>query len=197
MLGSLLGALELAEQRLGEQHLAETTRMLGLCRSNAMRAVALVQRLLAFSRQRTLTPQAVDVRCLVADMHDLIRSSTGPHIDFQDRTLAAQWSIRIDPQQLENTLLNLCINARDAMPLGGTLRIGCENADLAAAEAKCLGLPTGHYLHIRVEDTGVGMSSEVLQRAFEPFFTTKPLGQGTGLGLSMAYGFVRQSGGIC
>ncbi|MCO8264257.1 PAS domain-containing protein [Pseudomonas asiatica] len=194
LLGSLLGALELAEQRLGEQRLADTARMLGLGRSNAMRAAALVQRLLAFSRQQTLMPQAVDVHRLVADMHDLIRSSTGPHIDFQDRTLAAQWSIRIDPQQLENALLNLCINARDAMPLGGTLRIGCENADLAAAEAKRLDLPTGHYLHIRVEDTGVGMPSEV-QHAFEPFFTTKPLGQGTGLGLSMAYGFVRQSGG--
>lgn len=195
LLGSLLGALELAEQRLGEQRLADTARMLGLGRSNAMRAAALVQRLLAFSRQQTLMPQAVDVHRLVADMHDLIRSSTGPHIDFQDRTLAAQWSIRIDPQQLENALLNLCINARDAMPLGGTLRIGCENADLAAAEAKRLDLPTGHDLHIRVEDTGVGMPSEVLQHAFEPFFTTKPLGQGTGLGLSMAYGFVRQSGG--
>ena len=137
----------------------------------------------------------MDVQRLVADMHDLIRSSTGRHIDFQDRTLAAQWSIRIDPQQLENALLNLCINARDAMPLGGTLRIGCENADLAAAEAKRLDLPTGQYPHISVADTGMGMSSEVLQRALEPFFTTKPLGQGTGLGLSMAYGFVRQSGG--
>ncbi|WP_284380797.1 PAS domain-containing sensor histidine kinase [Pseudomonas putida] len=195
LLGSLLGALELAEQRLGQQRFAETARMLELSRSNALRAAALVQRLLAFSRQQTLVPQAVDVQHLVADMHDLIRSSTGPHIDFQDQTLAAQWSILIDPQQLENALLNLCINARDAMPLGGTLHIGCENADLAAADAKHLGLPTGRYLHIRVEDTGLGMSSAVLERALEPFFTTKPLGQGTGLGLSMAYGFVRQSGG--
>ncbi|MEG8201846.1 PAS domain-containing protein [Pseudomonas sp. 5FOS] len=195
LLGSLLGALELAEQRLGQQRFAETARMLELSRSNALRAAALVQRLLAFSRQQMLVPQAVDVQRLVADMHDLIRSSTGPHIDFQDQTLAAQWSILIDPQQLENALLNLCINARDAMPLGGTLRIGCENANLSAAEAKRLGLPTGHYLHIRVEDTGLGMSSAVRERALEPFFTTKPLGQGTGLGLSMAYGFVRQSGG--
>ncbi|WP_087501781.1 PAS domain-containing sensor histidine kinase [Pseudomonas sp. SID14000] len=195
LLGSLLGALELAEQRLGQQRLADTARMLELSRNNALRATALVQRLLAFSRQQTLVPQALDVQRLVADMHDLIRSSIGPHIDFQDQTLAAQWSIRVDPQQLENALLNLCINARDAMPLGGTLRIGCENADLAAAEAKHLELPAGRYLHISVEDTGAGMSSAVLQRALEPFFTTKPLGQGTGLGLSMAYGFVRQSGG--
>lgn len=195
LLGSLLGALELAEQRLGQQRLADTARMLELSRTNALRAAALVQRLLAFSRQQTLVPQAVDVQHLVANMHDLIRSSIGPHIDFQDQTLAAQWAIRIDPQQLENALLNLCINARDAMPLGGTLRIGCENADLAAAEAGRLDLPTGHYLHIRVEDTGMGMPSAVLERALDPFFTTKPLGKGTGLGLSMTYGFVRQSGG--
>lgn len=195
LLGSLLGSLELAEQRLGQQRLADTARMLELGRSNALRAAALVQRLQAFSRQQTLMPQAVDVQRLVADMHDLIRSSIGPHIDFQDQTQAAQWSICIDPQQLENALLNLCINARDAMPLGGTLRIGCENADFAPAEAKRLDLSAGHYLHIRVEDTGVGMSSAVQEHALEPFFTTKPLGQGTGLGLSMAYGFVRQSGG--
>ena len=195
LLGSLLGILELAEQRLGQQRFADTARMLELGRSNALRAAALVQRLRAFSRQQTLMPQAVDVQRLVADMHDLIRSSTGPHIDFQDQTQAAQWSICIDPLQLENALLNLCINARDAMPLGGTLRISCENADFAPTEAKRLDLPMGDYLHIRVEDTGVGMSSAVQEHALEPFFTTKPLGQGTGLGLSMAYGFVRQSGG--
>ncbi len=195
LLGSLLGALELAEQRLAQQRLADTARMLELGRGNALRAAALVQRLLAFSRQQTLVPQPADVQRLVAGMHDLIRSSTGPHIDFRDQTLATQWPIRIDPQQLENALLNLCINARDAMPLGGTLSIGCENAEVAAAEANRLALPAGRYLHIRVEDTGKGMSNAVLQRALEPFFTTKPLGQGTGLGLSMVYGFVRQSAG--
>ncbi|MNM86169.1 Blue-light-activated protein [compost metagenome] len=195
LLGSLLGALELAEQRLGQQRLADTARLLELSRSNALRAAALVQRLLAFSRQQTLLPQAVDVQHLVAGMHDLIRSSTGRHIDFQDVTLSAQWAIRIDPQQLENALLNLCINARDAMPLGGTLCIGCANTEVDTVEAKRLDLSAGHYLHIHVQDTGMGMPEEVMHRALEPFFTTKPLGQGTGLGLSMAYGFVRQSGG--
>ncbi|QJQ21099.1 PAS domain-containing protein [Pseudomonas sp. SK] len=195
LLGSLLGSLELAGQRLGQQRLADTARMLELSRNNVLRATALVQHLLAFSRQQTLVPQAVDVHQLIADMHDLIRSSTGPHIEFQDQTLAEQWPIRIDPQQLESVLLNLCINARDAMPRGGNLRISCANVDVAAAEAKRLDLPPGHYLHIAVEDNGLGMPSAVLQRALEPFFTTKPLGQGTGLGLSMAYGFARQSGG--
>ncbi|MFV3289785.1 ATP-binding protein [Pseudomonas sp. NY11955] len=195
LLGSLLGALELAEQRLGEQRHADTARLLELCRSNTLRAAALVQRLLAFSRQQTLMPQPVDVQCLVAGMHDLIVSSTGPHIDFHDQTQIGQWPIRIDPQQLENALLNLCINARDAMPLGGTLSIASADSDLAMAEAGHLDLPAGRYLHICVADTGMGMSQEVMQRALEPFFTTKPLGQGTGLGLSMVYGFVRQSGG--
>jgi len=195
LLGSLLGAVEMAEQRLDQQRHADTARMLELCRSTALRAAALVKRLLAFSRQQTLLPQPVDVQCLVAGMQDLIVSSIGQHIDFHDRTLAGQWSIHVDPQQLENALLNLCINARDAMPLGGTLSIACANSDLAVAEAGHLGLPAGRYLHIRVADTGMGMSSTVRQRALDPFFTTKPLGQGTGLGLSMVYGFVRQSGG--
>ena len=195
LLGSLLGSLELAGQRLGQQRLADTARMLELSRNNVLRATALVQHLLAFSRQQTLVPQAVDVHQLIADMHDLIRSSTGPHIEFEDQPLAEQWPIRIDPQQLESVLLNLCINARDAMPSGGNLRISCANVDLAVAEAKRLDLPPGHYLHVAVEDNGLGMPSAVLQRALEPFFTTKPLGQGTGLGLAMAYGFARQSGG--
>ncbi|WP_069943296.1 PAS domain-containing sensor histidine kinase [Pseudomonas putida] len=195
LLGSLLGALELAEQRLREQRHADTARMLELCRNTTIRAATQVQRLLAFSRQQTLMPQPIDVQCLVAGMQDLIASSTGPHIDFHDQTLAGLWQIRIDPQQLENALLNLCINARDAMPLGGILSISCANSDLAVAEAGQLDLPAGRYLHIRVTDTGMGMSNEVMQRALEPFFTTKPLGQGTGLGLSMVYGFVRQSGG--
>jgi len=195
LLGSILGALELAEQRLSQHRVLDTARLLEIGKDNALRAASLVQRLLAFSRQQTLLPQPVDVQRLVAGMHDLIRSSVDSHIDLQDRTLAGQWSIRIDPQQLENALLNLCINARDAMPLGGTLRIGCENAELDDEQARRLDVPPGQFLHIRVDDTGMGMSKDVMQRALDPFFTTKPMGQGTGLGLSMVYGFVRQSGG--
>jgi len=195
LLGSILGALELAEQRLSQHRVLDTARLLEVGKDSALRATSLVQRLLAFSRQQTLLPQPVDVQRLVAGMHDLIRSSIDSHIDLHDRTLAGQWSIRIDPQQLENALLNLCINARDAMPLGGTLRIGCENAEFDDEQARRLDVPPGQYLHIRVDDSGMGMSKEVMQRALDPFFTTKPMGQGTGLGLSMVYGFVRQSGG--
>lgn len=195
LLGSILGALELAEQRLGQQRYRDTARMLEVGKLNALRAASLVQRLLAFSRQQTLLPQPVDVQLLVAEMNDLIRSSIDSHIDFHDLTSAGQWSIRIDPQQLENALLNLCINARDAMPLGGALRIGCENAELEEDQASRLDLPPGQFLHIRVDDTGMSMCKDVLQRAVDPFFTTKPMGQGTGLGLSMVYGFVCQSGG--
>ncbi|WP_420170629.1 PAS domain-containing protein [Pseudomonas alloputida] len=195
LLASILGALELAGQRLVQQRLADTAQLLELSRHNAQRAAALVQRLLAFSRQQTLVPQRVDVQQLVAGMHDLISSSTGPYVDYHDQTHAGLWPIRIDAQQLENALLNLCINARDAMPLGGTLSIGCANVEVQGAEARQLGLAAGQFLRIRVEDNGMGMSKAVMQRALEPFFTTKPLGQGTGLGLSMVYGFVRQSGG--
>ncbi|MBC3501980.1 response regulator [Pseudomonas sp. SWRI59] len=195
LLGSMLGALELAEQRLGQQRYFDTARMLDVGKHNALRAASLVQRLLAFSRQQTLLAQPVDVQLLVADMNDLIRSSIDSHIDFQDLTQAGLWSICIDPQQLENALLNLCINARDAMPLGGTLRIGCENTELDKDQASRMDLPSGQFLHIRVDDTGIGMSKDIMQRALDPFFTTKPMGQGTGLGLSMVYGFVRQSGG--
>ncbi|MGB8975078.1 MAG: ATP-binding protein, partial [Pseudomonas capeferrum] len=195
LLGSILGALELAEQRLSQQRYFDTARMLEVGKHNALRAASRVQRLLAFSRQQTLLAHPIDVQLLVADMNDLIRSSIDSHIDFQDLTQAGLWSICIDPQQLENALLNLCINARDAMPLGGTLCIGCENTELDKDQASRLDLPPGQFLHIRVDDTGIGMSKDIVQRALDPFFTTKPMGQGTGLGLSMVYGFVRQSGG--
>ncbi|WP_079227665.1 PAS domain-containing sensor histidine kinase [Pseudomonas putida] len=195
LLGGILGALEMAEQRQAEQRYQDSSRLLGVARHNAQRAASLVQRLLAFSRQQTLVPQAVNVQQLVAGMHELIASSLDARITFIDQTQSDCWLVQIDPHQLENALLNLCINARDAMPLGGTLRIASENAQLDEVQARALELPSGAYLHVSVCDSGVGMAAEVLQRAFEPFFTTKPLGQGSGLGLSIAYGFVRQSGG--
>ncbi|MDH0303381.1 MULTISPECIES: PAS domain-containing sensor histidine kinase [unclassified Pseudomonas] len=195
LLGGILGALELADKRLVQGRQQDSRHMLGIVRQNASRAASLIQRLLAFARQQTLLPQPVDVHHLVASMHELIQSSIDSHIAFVDATLAGQWLIRVDPPQLESTLLNLCINARDSMTRGGTLRIGCNNCTLDAAQAAELQLPPGQYLHIQVDDTGCGMPEEVTARAIEPFFTTKPLGQGTGLGLSMAYGFVRQSAG--
>jgi signal transduction histidine kinase len=195
LLGGILGALELADKRLTQGRQQDSRQMLRIARQNTSRAAALVQRLLAFARQQTLMPQPVDVHHLVADMHGLIHSSLDAHIEFIDATLADQWLVRVDPTQLESTLLNLCINARDAMARGGTLRISTGNCPLDATQAAALQLAAGQYLHIQVQDSGCGMHQEVRERAVEPFFTTKPLGQGTGLGLSMAYGFVRQSAG--
>ncbi|QXH59181.1 PAS domain-containing protein [Pseudomonas maumuensis] len=195
LLGGILGALELAEKRLNEGRAEACRHMLGIVQQNASRASSLVQRLLAFARQQALMPQAVDVHHLVAGMHDLIHSSIDSNILFVDATLPGQWLVRVDPPQLESALLNLCINARDAMLKGGMLRIGCQNCALDAIQAASLQLEPGDYLKIVVEDTGCGMPENITTRAIEPFFTTKPLGQGTGLGLSMAYGLIRQSGG--
>ncbi|HYQ54436.1 MAG TPA: ATP-binding protein [Pseudomonas sp.] len=195
LLGSILAALEMAEQRQSETRLQDSRQLLAVARHNTQRAATLVQRLLAFARQQKLVPQAVDVQQLVAGMRDLIDSSIDSHITFVDETLAGQWLIRVDPPQLENALLNLCLNARDAMHSGGTLRIGCENTLLDPGEARALDVPPGQYLQITISDNGTGMSEQVAKRALEPFFTTKPMGQGSGLGLSIVYGFIRQSGG--
>lgn len=195
LLGSMLAALEVATQRQAECRYPEATRLLAIARQDAQRAAALVRRLLAFSRQQTLTPQTTDVHQLVAGMHDLIKSSLHEGIDFVDQTLAGQWLIAIDPPQLESALLNLCINSRDAMPSSGTLSISGANTPLGQEQASALGLPPGDYVQICVSDNGAGMPPDVARRALEPFFTTKPLGQGSGLGLSIVYGFIRQSGG--
>ena len=129
------------------------------------------------------------------DMEELIRRTVGPQITLEVVTAAGLWSALIDASQLESALLNLCINARDAMPEGGRITIETANKWLDDRAAKERDLPPGQYLSLCVTDTGTGMTPDVIARAFDPFFTTKPLGQGTGLGLSMVYGFVRQSGG--
>ncbi|CAM4009310.1 Blue-light-activated protein [Pseudomonas reidholzensis] len=195
LLGGILGALELAEARLAEQRHAALPELLRSAHAAAQRAAALVHRLLAFSRRQTLLPQPTSAAGLVAGMHELIGRSVGPHIRLDSRCAPDLWPVRIDPPQLESALLNLCINARDAMPLGGEISIRCDNVELDAGLAQRLDLPVGDYLCLSVQDTGKGMSAEIVARAIDPFFTTKPLGRGTGLGLSMVYGFVRQSGG--
>ena len=195
LLGSILAALEVATERQAQQRYPEATRLLAIARQDSKRAASMVQRLLAFARQQILIPQTTDVHQLVAGMHDLIKRSLHEDIHFVDQTLADQWLIAIDPPQLESALLNLCINARDAMPLGGELAICCANTPLNQAQARVLDLPAGDYLQIRISDNGIGMTDDTAQRALEPFFTTKPLGQGSGLGLSIVYGFIRQSGG--
>jgi len=162
------------------------------------RAAALTHRLLAFSRRQTLDPQPTDMNRLVLGMAELFRNTVGPAIRIETRLAPELHLTLCDPNQLENTLLNLIINARDAMPDGGSLVIETANSvvpDRGGETGDGPDPPPGDYATLKVTDTGVGMTAPTLARAFDPFFTTKPLGQGTGLGLSMVYGFVQQSGG--
>ena len=190
------GSLEMIERRLAEGRPTETGRYLAAARQATDRAAALTQRLLAFSRRQTLDPRALDASRLVEELIELIQRSVGLDVSIDVALQADLWTTRVDPIQLESALLNLCINARDAMaPKGGTIVIATADATVAPSEAAMLDLAPGDYVVLSVKDTGAGMSDEVLGRVFEPFYTTKPLGQGTGLGLSMVYGFARQSGG--
>lgn len=195
LLTGIMGSLEMLRLRVGQGRLEQLERYFEAAQGASRRAAALTHRLLAFSRRQTLEPMATDVNALINGMLELIGSTIGPqiHIDIQNE--ADLWLTQVDPNQLENALLNLCINARDAMALGGTLTIGTGNCNLTAKAAAELEVPPGDYLTLSVSDTGSGMSGEVIAHAFDPFFTSKPTGKGTGLGLSMIYGFVRQSGG--
>jgi len=196
LLAGVTGNLEMLERRLADGRTDGLHRFIDSAQGAARRAATLTQRLLAFSRRQMLDPRAVDVNRLVAGMEDLIRRSVGPDVELEVRGAPAIWTTRVDPSQLENSLLNLCINARDAMtPDGGRLTIETANVGLDEREARTRGMAPGEYVSLCVSDTGAGMTREVQARAFDPFFTTKPLGKGTGLGLSMVYGFVRQSGG--
>jgi CheY-like chemotaxis protein/anti-sigma regulatory factor (Ser/Thr protein kinase) len=164
--------------------------------ASADRAAALTHRLLAFARRQPLDPKPVDANRLVASLEDLVRRTAGPAIQVETVLAGGLWPTLCDPHQLENALLNLCINARDAMPEGGRLTVETGNAHLDDAYvAAQRDVTPGQYVALCVTDTGTGMPPEVIARAFDPFFTTKPLGQGTGLGLSMVYGFAKQSDG--
>ena len=196
LLAGISGSLELLERRLATGRLAGVERYIEGAQSSARRAAALTQRLLAFSRRQTLDPKAIDINRLIGGMEDLIRRTVGPAIAVEVVGAGGVWTTKVDPSQLENALLNLCINARDAMsPDGGRLTIETANKWLDDRAARERELPPGQYVSLCVTDTGTGMTPGVIAHAFDPFFTTKPLGQGTGLGLSMIYGFVRQSGG--
>ena len=199
LLAGLSGSLQVLQRHLLEGRTESAERYIGMARDSVRRASALTHRLLAFSRRQTLDPKPTDVNRLVAGLEELIRRSVGPVVNLEVVGAGGLWATQIDGPQLENALLNLCINARDAMaPDGGRLTIETANKwldDRAAAERD---LPAGQYISVCVTDTGAGMTPEVMARAFDPFFTTKPTGLGTGLGLSMVYGFVRQSGGqVC
>lgn len=158
-------------------------------------ASSLINRLLAFSSRQSLLPRVIEPRKLVAGMADLLRRTLGPEIALELSLGNSRWNVTCDPSQLESALLNLAINARDAMPQGGALAITTADRTLAA-DPRASDANPGNYVEFEVRDTGVGMSREVLERAFEPFFTTKANGKGTGLGLSQIYGFVKQSGGF-
>jgi PAS domain S-box-containing protein len=195
LLAGISGSLELLERRLAEGRLGGIDRYIDAAQTSARRAAALTQRLLAFSRRQTLDPRPTDINRLTAGMEDLIRRTVGPAIAVEVVGAGGLWLARVDPSQLENALLNLAINARDSMPDGGRITIETANKWLDQRAASERELPPGQYLSLCVSDTGTGMTPEVVSRAFDPFFTTKPLGQGTGLGLSMVHGFARQSGG--
>jgi CheY-like chemotaxis protein len=165
-------------------------------REGAARAATLTERLLAFSRQSPLSPRVLSFNDLVSRMSELLRRSIGERIELETALAGGLWLARVDPSQLESAVLNLAVNARDAMPDGGKLTIETANVLLderyAAGE---IGLVPGQYVMVAVSDVGVGMAPDVLKKVFDPFFTTKPVGKGTGLGLSMVYGFAKQSGG--
>ena len=181
--------------RIEQGRITELSRYIGLAKEAAQRAAALTHRLLAFSRRQTLAPSPTDLNRLANGMEDLIRRTVGPAIALEMVLAPELWVTLMDPSQLENALLNLCINARDAMPDGGRLMVETANTVLDWRGARTRDLQPGQYVSLFVSDTGVGMSPEVVARAFDPFFTTKPIGHGTGLGLSMIYGFVKQSHG--
>jgi signal transduction histidine kinase len=195
LLTGITGSLELLETRLAQGRLKDLGRYIGAAQGAARRAAALTHRLLAFSRRQSLDPKSTDMNRLVAGMEELVRRTMGPAIKVEIVGMMGVWNTRVDPNQLENALLNLCINARDAMPRGGRLIIETANKWLDDRAARLRDLAPGQFVSLCVSDNGTGMSPEVVRRAFDPFFTTKPIGQGTGLGLSMIYGFAQQSGG--
>jgi PAS domain S-box-containing protein len=196
MLQGVTGGLGMARRRVAEGRADEALRYLDTVQRAAERAAGLTRRLLAFARRRPLEPKPVDTDGLVAGLADLIRRTVGPGVALDLQLRDGAGSVLCDPNELESALLNLCINARDAMPEGGRLTIGTEDLRLSAADIPGGAAEPGLYVALSVADTGTGMPPDVLERVFEPFFTTKPLGQGTGLGLSQVWSFVRQSGGL-
>jgi signal transduction histidine kinase len=195
MLGVIMGTHDLVKRRIAKGDFG-VQRFLDAANSATERAATLTQRLLAFARQQPLSPQPLDPNKMIANMSDLLHSTLGEHIQIETVTTAGMWTVYADSQQLENAILNIAINARDAMPGGGKLTIETGNAYLD--DAYCRENPEiepGQFALIAVTDTGIGMTPEVAARAFDPFFTTKSTGKGTGLGLSQVYGFVKQSRG--
>lgn len=200
LLQSITSSLEVVGIRVGQGRTTEMDRHIKTAMASVDRAAALTHRLLAFSRRQVLDPRPMDMNRLISSMMELFGHTVGPGIQIETRPVGEPWQTLCDSNQLENVLLNLVINARDAMPNGGPIVIETKNIvlpDLSGPfrEQLSRNVPAGEYVTLAVIDTGTGMTPGVASRAFDPFFTTKPLGQGTGLGLSMIYGFVQQSGG--
>ncbi|CAO4144666.1 ATP-binding protein [Methylorubrum aminovorans] len=196
LLTGIVGSLDLMQSRIAQGRTEKLQRYIETAMASANRAAALTHRLLAFARRQPLDPKPTDVNALIEGMSDLLRRTTSEAIELRVEAERDLWPTLCDPHQLENAILNLVINARDAMPEGGMLSVVTSNCphDPSDPEQGKRVLP-GDHVCISVSDTGTGMSPDVMKRAFDPFFTTKPLGQGTGLGLSMIYGFARQSQG--
>jgi signal transduction histidine kinase len=195
MLAIIIGSLDIAKRQL-HQDSAKAERFITNAVEGAKRGAQLTSRLLAFSRQQQLTPRCLDTNGLIRDMSELLKRSLGEAIQLETVLVTEPWRTFADGSQLESAVINLCVNSRDAMPSGGTLTIETFNTELSEAYlAANSDARAGYYICVAVTDTGSGMPPEVLARAFDPFYTTKPTGQGTGLGLSQVYGFVKQSGG--
>ena len=195
LLAVIIGSIESLQKRFEQGRFKDIERFITASQTAAKRATSLTHRLLAFSRRQTLDPQQTRAGDLIAGMIDMLRRTVGPEITIETAPVDDLWITLVDPNQLENALLNLCINARDAMPDGGRITIEAANKVLDSRSSRIRDMQPGEYVVISAIDTGTGMPPDVVARAFEPFYTTKPISYGTGLGLSMIYGFVRQSDG--
>lgn len=195
LLTGISGSLELLRTRVAQGRINDLDRFITAALGATSRAATLTQRLLTFARRQSLDPRPIDANKLVSGMEELVRRTFGPGIELEIVLAAGLWATICDSNQLENAILNLCINARDAMPNGGRVTIETANSWLDDGNAARRDMHPGQYVVVCVSDTGTGMAPEVIERAFDPFFTTKSSGEGTGLGLSMVYGFANQSGG--
>ena len=195
MLTGISGSLELMKARLAKGRFDDLERYIASAQGAASRAAGLTHRLLAFARRQTLDPKPTNVNKLIGTLEEMVHRTVGPAMQLETVLAIGLWPTLCDPNQLENALLNLCINARDAMPDGGRITIETANNWLDERGARERDMQPGQYVAISVTDNGAGMPPDVIARAFDPFFTTKPTGQGTGLGLSMVYGFAKQSAG--
>jgi PAS domain S-box-containing protein len=195
LLTGIIGSIEIMRRRLATGRLDDIEKFMGAAVTSANRAAGLTHRLLAFARRQPLDPQPLDVNRLIDNIEDLLRRSLGEQVRLKILLADEVWPALTDANQLENAILNLAINGRDAMPEGGLLSIHTSNTSLSAHDGASEDLSPGDYVLVSVTDTGTGMSPETMAKAFDPFFTTKPIGQGTGLGLSMIYGFAKQSRG--